>query len=94
MRFERKLVVTTKEGKTYSSNIVADNGWISVYRNGYSNWDGKRTINGFDISFTDSDGREDTAFAVTRKEAIEEAAYRIAPYKEQRGITYKLEKIK
>jgi len=93
MRFERKLVVTTKDGKTYSSNIVADNGFISVFRNGYCNWDGKRTINGFDISFTDSRGKQDTAFAVTRKEVKEEAAYRITPYGEQRGLTYKLEKL-
>jgi len=92
MKFERKLIVTTKDGNTYSSDIVADNGFQSVFRNGYCNWDGKRTIHGFDVKFIDSRGRDETAFATTRKEAIEEAAYRITPYKEQRGITYKLEK--
>ena len=92
MKFERKLIVTTKDGNTYSSDIVADNGFQSVYRNGYSNWNGKRTIHGFDVKFIDSRGKDETAFATTRKEAIEEAAYRITPYKEQRGITYKLEK--
>lgn len=92
MKFERTLTVTTKDGKTYSSNIVADNSSISVFRNGYSNWNGKRSIKGFLVEFIASNGKTDTAFAVTRKEAIEEAAYRITPYKEQRGITFELVK--
>jgi len=92
MRFERTLVVTTKDGEVFTTDIVADNSSVSVFRNGYSNWDGKRSVGGFRVYFTASDGEETSTFGSTRKEAIEEVAYRIAPYGKSRGLTYELVK--
>lgn len=92
MKYERTLIVTTKDGETFTSKIIADNSSISVFRNGYSNWDGKRSVAGFRVEFTTINGEQNSAFATTRKEAILEVAHRITPYKKKNGMTYELVK--
>jgi len=92
MKYERTLIAITEAGEKFSTKIVADNYTISVFRNGYSNWDGKRNLKGFRVGYTCSNGTEDTTFAATRKEAILEVAHRIVPYKKRRGMTYTLVK--
>ena len=92
MKFERKLIATTQDGKIYTTDIVANNSSISEFRNSYCNWEGKRHTDGFRVEFTHRDGEKDSAFATTRKLAVEEVAHRIVPYSKRHNITVELVK--
>lgn len=100
MRFERLVIVS---GKTNDNNdlnfvfdIVADNDSISEFVNGYSNWEGKRSIDGFTVEWNNTEtGEKLNAWGNTRKEAIKEAVYReYGRYsRKYNEVKYTLEKI-
>lgn len=70
----KTLTIICDQG-TFTETVEVDNdAYISVYRNGYSNWDGKRHIKGFYIMHPLVD---EPVFDEVRKGAANEMAYRL-----------------
>jgi len=90
MKFVTTAKILTNKGE-YSFVVTADNYSISVFRNGYSNWDGKKTVEGFEVKYINRDGKDSTTWCTTRKDAILEAIYQYIPFKDK-YISHTLEK--
>jgi len=69
----KTLTIVCDQGTLVETVTVDNDAYISVYRNGYSNWDGKRHIKGFNIKHEELD----VVFDETRKEAANEVAHRL-----------------
>jgi hypothetical protein len=86
----KKLSVTVDAG-SFETTIKIDNeAYLSVFVNGYSNWDGKKNLRGFEVTHEDL---LDPVFAKVRKEAVGEVAARLARKKFKtfpRNMTFKL----
>ena len=90
MEFVRTVKVLTNKDE-YSFVITANNYSISVFRNGYSNWDGKKNVDGFGVKYINRGGKDSSTWCTTRKDAILEAIYQYIPYKDK-YISHTLEK--
>jgi hypothetical protein len=69
----KTLTIVCDQGTMTETVEVDNDASISVYRNGYSNWDGKRHIMGFRIKHADLD----SVFDEQQKGAANEVAHRL-----------------